>query len=154
MNSKEATPQDPSDKTSAGNTIPQVTLKAMEQIVTLQMKEVGERLSEQGLTVELTDAARQWLAKQGYDPQFGARPLRRAIQKHVESPLSVRLLRGEFHTGDCVIVDTDHDELTFKRKESADELASVPQAESVPLENQKPALLPDANPLGQDAARA
>ena len=131
-----------------------LSLEAMEQIVTLQMKEVGGRLSEQGLTVELTDAARQWLAKQGYDPQFGARPLRRAIQKHVESPLSVQLLRGEFHTGDCVIVDTDHDELTFKRKESADELASVPQAESVPLENQKSALLPDANPLGQDAARA
>jgi ATP-dependent Clp protease ATP-binding subunit ClpA len=56
--------------------------------------------------------------------------LRRAIQKHIESPLSVRLLRGEFHSGDCVIVDADHDELTFTRKESAGELVSVPQIES------------------------
>jgi len=107
-----------------------LSLEDMERIVDLQMKEVGGRLGEQGLTAELTEAARKWLAKQGYDPQFGARPLRRAIQKHVESPLSVRLLRGEFHSGDCVIVDADHDELTFTRKESAGELVSVPQIES------------------------
>jgi len=108
-----------------------LSLQDMEKIVNLQMKEVSGRLSEQGLTVELTEAARKWLAKQGYDPQFGARPLRRAIQKHVESPLSVRLLRGEFHAGDCVIVDTDHEELTFKRKESADESPNVPRVELV-----------------------
>ncbi len=108
-----------------------LSLQDMEKIVNLQMKEVGGRLSEQGLAVELTEVARKWLAKQGYDPQFGARPLRRAIQKHVESPLSVRLLRGEFHAGDCVIVDTDHEELTFKRKESANESPNVPRAESV-----------------------
>jgi ATP-dependent Clp protease ATP-binding subunit ClpC len=107
-----------------------LSLEDMERIVDLQMKEVGGRLGEQGLTAELTEAARKWLAKQGYDPQFGARPLRRAIQKHVESPLSVRLLRGEFHSGDCVIVDADHDELTFTRKECAGELVSVPQVES------------------------
>jgi ATP-dependent Clp protease ATP-binding subunit ClpC len=80
----------------------------------------------------LTESARKWLARQGYDPQFGARPLRRAIQKHVESPLSVRLLRGEFHSGDCVIVDTDHEELTFKRQESAQEPAALAPAESAP----------------------
>ena len=55
----------------------------------LQMKEVQDRLNEYNITVELTDAARKWLAKEGYDPAFGARPLRRAIQKHVESPLSI-----------------------------------------------------------------
>jgi ATP-dependent Clp protease ATP-binding subunit ClpC len=84
------------------------------------------------LSVELTESARKWLARQGYDPQFGARPLRRAIQKHVESPLSVRLLRGEFHSGDCVIVDTDHEELTFTRKETIEKPADVPQEEPVP----------------------
>jgi ATP-dependent Clp protease ATP-binding subunit ClpC len=100
-----------------------LSIEDMERIVGLQMKEVGGRLGEQGLTVELTDAARKWLAKQGYDPQFGARPLRRAIQKYVESPLSVKLLRGEFHSGDCVCVDTDHDGLVFARKETADQPA-------------------------------
>jgi len=89
------------------------------------------RLGEQGLTVELTESAREWLAKQGYDPQFGARPLRRAIQKYVESPLSVKLLRGEFHSGDCVIVDTDHEGLTFTRKDGTEKPSDVVQVEAV-----------------------
>lgn len=82
-----------------------LTLEQMEQIVDLQMNEVKERLAEHGLNVELTEAARHWLAQEGYDPAFGARPLRRAIQKYVESPLSVKILRGEFQQGDTVIVD-------------------------------------------------
>ncbi len=94
-----------------------LTLEDVERIVNLQMKEVGERLAEMGLTVELTDTARKWLARQGYDPQFGARPLRRAIQKHVESPLSVKLLRGDFARGDCVSVEAPDGELIFTRKE-------------------------------------
>jgi ATP-dependent Clp protease ATP-binding subunit ClpC len=77
------------------------------QIVDLQMKEVEERLAEQGLSVELKPEAREWLADQGYDPAFGARPLRRALQKYVESPLSVRLLSGEFSSGDTIVVDGD-----------------------------------------------
>jgi ATP-dependent Clp protease ATP-binding subunit ClpC len=96
-------------------------LEDVVKMVDLQMKEVGGRLTELGLTTELTDAARQWLARQGYDPQFGARPLRRAIQKYVESPLSVKLLRGEFVRGECVIVDTQDGELIFTRKEAAPE---------------------------------
>jgi len=79
----------------------------MREIVDLQMKEVQERLSEHGLVVELTPEARNWLADVGYDPSFGARPLRRALQKHVESPLSVSLLSGEFSTGDTILVDVD-----------------------------------------------
>jgi ATP-dependent Clp protease ATP-binding subunit ClpC len=74
----------------------------MEKIVDLQMKQIQQRLSEQGLTVALTEAARRWLAKEGYDPAFGARPLHRALQKHIESPISVRLLRGDFKSGDKV----------------------------------------------------
>ncbi len=87
-----------------------LSLEQMSQIVDLQMKEVQERLDESGLHVELTDAAREWLAKEGYDPAFGARPLRRALQKHVESPLSVRLLSGEFSAGDTILVDADPEE--------------------------------------------
>ena len=79
----------------------------MREIVDLQMKEVQDRLSEHGLKVELTSDARNWLADVGYDPSFGARPLRRALQKHVESPLSVSLLSGEFHEGDTILVDVD-----------------------------------------------
>jgi len=84
-----------------------LTLEQMREIVDLQMQEIRERLSEHGLSVELTPAARNWLADVGYDPSFGARPLRRALQKHVESPLSVKLLSGEFVAGDKVIVDVD-----------------------------------------------
>jgi ATP-dependent Clp protease ATP-binding subunit ClpC len=82
-----------------------LSLEQMSEIVDLQMAEVRERLSEHGLNVQITPAARQWLANIGYDPAFGARPLRRALQKHVESPLSVKLLGGEFQNGDTVIVD-------------------------------------------------
>jgi ATP-dependent Clp protease ATP-binding subunit ClpC len=74
-------------------------------------------LSEHGLTVELTPAARNWLADVGYDPDFGARPLRRALQKHVESPLSVSLLSGEFKSGDAIQVDVaeESNSLVFER---------------------------------------
>jgi ATP-dependent Clp protease ATP-binding subunit ClpC len=92
-----------------------LTLEQVERIVDLQMKEIAARLGEQGLTVELTDAARAWLARQGYDPAFGARPLKRALQKYVESPLSVQLLRGDFAEGAHVMVDASTEEgLVFR----------------------------------------
>jgi len=87
-----------------------LSLEEMEQIVDLQMKEVQERLIEHDINVELTEAARSWLANEGYDPAFGARPLRRAIQKYVESPLSVELLGGKFKDGATVQVDVDKKE--------------------------------------------
>ena len=95
-----------------------LSLEQMGQIVTLQMKEVRQRLEEHGLQVSLSDAARDWLALVGYDPAFGARPLRRALQKHVESPLSISLLSGEFAQGDTVLVDLDKEknELFFSKQ--------------------------------------
>ncbi len=94
-----------------------LSLEQMSEIVDLQMKEVQERMLERGLFVELTPASRVWLAKEGYDSNFGARPLRRALQKHVESPLSVSLLGGDFSEGDKIIVDVDEatDKLTFRQ---------------------------------------
>jgi ATP-dependent Clp protease ATP-binding subunit ClpC len=86
-----------------------LSIEQMEEIVVLQMKEVQDRLNEYNITVQLTDAARKWLAKEGYDPAFGARPLRRAIQKNVESPLSVELLGGKFKDGATVQVDVDEE---------------------------------------------
>jgi len=77
----------------------------MEQIVDLQMQEIRERLAERGVTIELTEEARRWLAAEGYDAAFGARPLRRTLQRYVESPLSQRILRGEFQAGDHVLAE-------------------------------------------------
>jgi len=87
-----------------------LTMEQMEQIVDLQMHKVSERLAEHGLIVELSPAARSWLAEEGYDPAFGARPLQRALQKYIESPLSIKILQGEFTEGDTVIVDFLPDE--------------------------------------------
>ncbi|MEI2607974.1 MAG: AAA family ATPase [Candidatus Promineifilaceae bacterium] len=89
----------------------------MVKIVDMQIKEVVTRLSDHGgVTITLSDAAKVWLANQGYDKDFGARPLRRAIQRYVESPLSVQLLRGTFSSGDYIEVDEQNGELVFNRK--------------------------------------
>jgi ATP-dependent Clp protease ATP-binding subunit ClpC len=97
-----------------------LTLEDMVEIVTLQMKQVRERLEDHGLAVSLSDAARNWLAEEGLDPDFGARPLMRAIQKHVESPLSVKILQGEFKEGGQVLVDYVEDEgVVFRPVESS-----------------------------------
>ncbi len=96
-----------------------LTPEHMLQIVDLQMKEIQERMDEQGLTIGLTPAAKEWLAKEGYEEQFGARPLRRALQRHVESPLSVQLLKGEFASGDHVLVDLHDGQLVFLKEETA-----------------------------------
>ena len=89
----------------------------MQRIVELQMQDIQSRLSEHGLQVELTHEAKEWLAGQGYDPAFGARPLKRALQKHVESPLSISLLSGQFKPGDTVLVDIEDNEVVFRKKE-------------------------------------
>ncbi len=99
-----------------------LTLEGVERIVGLQMGEIASRLVDLGLEVELTDAARGWLAREGFDPQFGARPLRRALQRHIESPLSIRLLRGDFERGDLVIVDAGEEGLVFERRPEQGEL--------------------------------
>jgi len=95
-----------------------LTIEQMEKIVDLQMKEIQERLNEFGVNVELTAKARKWLAKKGYDPAFGARPLRRALQKYIESPLSVELLGGSIPSGTAVSVDVEAEDggLEFKVK--------------------------------------
>ena len=101
------------------------------EIVDLQLHEVRGRLAEYGLQVQLTDSARKWLAKEGYDADFGARPLKRALQRYVESPLSVKLLRNEFGSGDCVLIDVTDDTLSFtKIEEQVEEV--IEEEEKVP----------------------
>ncbi|NOZ29821.1 MAG: AAA domain-containing protein [Chloroflexi bacterium] len=108
-----------------------LTVEDVKKIVDLQMREISERLEEQGVTLELTDEARSWLASVGFDPQFGARPLRRTLQRHVESPLSRRLLKGEFQPGDTITVDVAQDEngeehLVFERRPGAPIAVELP----------------------------
>ncbi|PWI58595.1 ATP-dependent Clp protease ATP-binding subunit [Sulfoacidibacillus thermotolerans] len=77
------------------------------QIVTLLAKELGQRLEEYGLRLRLTEAAKDFLAKEGFDPQYGARPLKRAMQRHIEDKLSEALLAGTIASGDEVEIDVD-----------------------------------------------
>ncbi len=97
-----------------------LTLDDVTRIVDLQMQEVQTRLSEYNLHVELTEAAKCWLAGQGYDPQFGARPLRRVIQRYVESPLSVQILRGNFGPGAHICVDVTATDVAGSGADGAD----------------------------------
>lgn len=89
------------------------------RIVDLQMKDIEKRLADYDLQLELTPAAREWLADQGFDKDFGARPLKRALQRYVESPMSVRMLKGEFTKGDRVVVDVADNGLIFVKKAEA-----------------------------------
>ncbi len=88
----------------------------LRQVIDLLSKDLQKRLSEKKLGMEITEKAKSWLAKAGYDPVYGARPLRRALEKYVENPLSIKVLSGEFKEGDTVQVDLAEDELTFKVK--------------------------------------
>jgi ATP-dependent Clp protease ATP-binding subunit ClpC len=105
-----------------------LTMEHVMQIVDIQMRQIQARLAEHGLQVILTEAARRWLAEEGYDPSFGARPLKRVLQKQVESPLAVRLLRGEFRAGDVIVVDVGEQGLIFQRQTAE----AIPLMERVP----------------------
>ncbi len=110
-----------------------LTKEQVTAIVDLQMKEIAGRLGEHGITIELTPAARIWLAEQGFDPAFGARPLRRTLQKQVESPLSVKLLKGEFKDHDVIVVDYNEEEgLIFVKRDQL--MVEVPADVSVNVE--------------------
>ncbi len=87
-------------------------------IVDLQVNAISQRVAEKGLHLELDATARAWLAEKGYDPQYGARPLQRLLQRAIEAPLSKRIIAGEFQVGDTIVVrlDTDQNELVFERR--------------------------------------
>jgi ATP-dependent Clp protease ATP-binding subunit ClpC len=96
-----------------------LSLLNVEQIVDLQMGEIAARLGDLGITVHLTEPARRWLAQKGYDPQFGARPLRRALQRYIENILSSMILKGEARRGDMVVIDEVDGQLVFEWHENA-----------------------------------
>jgi ATP-dependent Clp protease ATP-binding subunit ClpB len=84
------------------------------QIVEIQLGLLRKRLAERDLTLELTDAARAYIANKGYEPQFGARPLKRVLQREIQDPLALELLSGRIHDGSTVTVDLVDGELTFR----------------------------------------
>jgi ATP-dependent Clp protease ATP-binding subunit ClpC len=86
-------------------------------IVELMIKDLQKRLAERKLKLELTRLAQNWLADTGYDPIYGARPLRRAIEKYLENTLSSRILSGDYKEGDTIKVDLVDDELVFSQKD-------------------------------------
>ena len=86
------------------------------QIVDAQLVRLEKRLAQQNLTLDVDKAAKLLIAKEGYDPQFGARPLKRAVQELLLNPLSMKLLEGEFKPGDKIKVSVKDGELVFKAK--------------------------------------
>jgi len=89
------------------------------EIVTLEIRKVSDRLKEHNLTLQATDAALNKLADEGYDPEMGARPLRRVIQQKIEDALSDKLLAGEFVDGDAIWIDLDEEgEITLSKKKA------------------------------------
>ncbi len=97
-----------------------LTMDDLKRIVEIQANELMKRASATGLTMSLTDAAKEYLAVNGYDKDFGARPLKRLVQRELETPLSKGLLRGEFKAGDSILVDADAEgKLSFSVAERA-----------------------------------
>src|ERR671937_1153664 len=97
-----------------------LTREQLSQIVELQLRRLEGRLADRGIRIELTDAAEDFLAEAGWDPTYGARPLKRAIQRLVENPLALRLLEGDFGEGDTVRGDARDGELVFEKAGAAE----------------------------------
>ena len=89
------------------------------KIVEIQLRRLGKMLAERGLTLRLTDRAREFLAEAGYDPAYGARPLKRAIQQHMQDPLALALLEGQFRRGDSIVADVEGGRIVFAKEVAA-----------------------------------
>jgi ATP-dependent Clp protease ATP-binding subunit ClpB len=96
-----------------------LTREQLGEIVELQLARLRSRLADRGLMLELTDAAKEVVAEAGWDPTYGARPLKRALQRLIENPLALRLLEGDFVEGDTIRVDAQNGDLVFTRAETA-----------------------------------
>ena len=89
------------------------------EILDVQLQALNEQLIQQGLTLDVTPDAKKWIAEKGYDSHFGARPLKRAIQKHLEDVLSDEMLKGRFKNGGLIEVSLQDDSLVFVEKTDA-----------------------------------
>ena len=102
----------------------------IQHIVSLMLQEVSKAMLEKGIGMKVTAEARHHIGVKGFDPVFGARPLRRVIQNLVEDPLSDSLLQGEFDTGDTIVVDMKDEEIVFSKEEPLSEPVEEPEAET------------------------
>jgi len=93
-----------------------LTAQQLKKIVDIQLAFLNKRLEDRKIVLIPNEAARDWLARTGYDPVFGARPLKRLIQKDIENPLALKLLEGDFADGDRIAIDANDDHLTFKKQ--------------------------------------
>jgi ATP-dependent Clp protease ATP-binding subunit ClpC len=96
-----------------------LTEEHLKSIVDLLIHEVERRLAERDIKLEVNEEAKGWLAQRGYDPVYGARPLRRAIQRYVENPISTKILQGEFKEGDTIAISLQKDNLSFSSRKTA-----------------------------------
>jgi len=96
-----------------------LTEEHLKSIVDLLIHEVEKRLAERNIKLEVNEEAKAWLAQKGYDPVYGARPLRRAIQRYMENPISTKILQGEFKEGDIIAVSLKEDNLSFAARKTA-----------------------------------
>jgi ATP-dependent Clp protease ATP-binding subunit ClpC len=94
-------------------------LENIVNILDVQLQVLNEQLIQQGLTLDVTDGAKRWIAEKGFDSTFGARPLKRAIQKHLEDVLSDEMLKGRFKNGGLIEVSLQDDSLVFVEKTDA-----------------------------------
>jgi ATP-dependent Clp protease ATP-binding subunit ClpB len=97
-----------------------LTRDEIERIVDIQLAHLARRLAQRRITLDVTAEAKAFLAREGYDPQFGARPLKRTIQRLVQDPLAIKLLEGEFGEGDTVTVDVHVNEMVFTKTATAE----------------------------------
>ena len=101
---------------------------SMTKIVDIQLNELKSRLSERSITIEVSDAAKSWLSDKGYDPHYGARPLRRQIQIYIQNPLAEQLISGKYVDGDSIFVDVSdlNDSLIFHKQQNMADLKLAP----------------------------
>jgi ATP-dependent Clp protease ATP-binding subunit ClpB len=108
-----------------------LTKDEVKQILKLLLKDVRKMLDKQNLKIMLSDSAIDLLADIGYEPQFGARPMKRVLQKEVINPLSKKLIAGSFNSGDLIMVDTNKEGLTFKIKKGSQEEIEEPVVQDI-----------------------
>jgi ATP-dependent Clp protease ATP-binding subunit ClpB len=94
--------------------------------VEIQVRHLQKLLGDQGIELQMTQAARRALANEGYDPVYGARPLKRTIQRRIQDPLAMHLLTGEFRAGDTVLVEFEDGEYTFQHVAQAEAVTTWP----------------------------
>ena len=104
-----------------------LTREQLYDVIGIQLKRLSPRVEEQGMKLEVTEAAKEVIAKEGYQPEFGARPLRRAIQNLVEDRLSEGMLSGDFHEGDTIVVDAEDGQIVLHTQQDAGALPAEAQ---------------------------